>query len=176
TGLANRQHWEWTVERELERAARGEGGAAMLMVDIDDFKDVNDRYGHILGDEVLTTVAHALRDSVRAGDVAGRYAGDEFALVMPGADEATARQVAECCRRKVASLRFPGAPALRCTVSIGLAVTSGRGVDAKHWINQADEAMYRSKRGGRNRVSVHAVPVHGSSAAILPLPLPRRAG
>lgn len=170
TGLANRQHWEWNAEQQLARVARRECSAAMLMIDLDDFKTVNDRYGHILGDEVLTTVAHALRDSIRPGDIAGRYAGDEFALVMPGASEAAACVVAERFRRAVSELRFPGAPTFRCTVSVGLSVIDGPMPDVTHWISRADEAMYRSKRGGRNRVSVYKEIAAESSALIVPMP------
>jgi len=178
TGLANRQHWEWCAEQQLVRVARGECVAAMLMIDVDDFKAVNDRYGHLLGDEVLATVAGALRASVREGDIVGRYAGDEFALVMPGAGEAAAAAVAERFRAAVSGLRFPGAPTFHCTVSIGLAVLDAPVPDVADWIHRADQAMYRSKRGGRDRVTVHApAPATDEAPAlILPLPLPRRAG
>jgi diguanylate cyclase len=171
TGLANRQHWEWWVEQHLARVARGEGAAALMMIDVDHFKSVNDTYGHLLGDEVVTTVAQTLRATLRENDVAGRYAGDEFAVVMPATDVAAAREVAENLRRRVAALRFPGAPALRTTLSIGIAIADGDATGVNAWIHAADHAMYQSKRAGRDRATVAA-----AAAAAVPEPALRRAG
>ncbi len=177
TGLANRQHFEWNAERVLDRAKEGDGHAALLMIDVDEFKSINDRYGHLLGDEVIATVARTLRAAVRADDVAGRYAGDEFAVVLPHADAATAHTVAERFRRDVARLRFPGAPVLRCTVSVGVAIVGAgeTGVDLKRWIGSADDAMYVSKRSGRNRVTIAAADDDTPPPQQL-VPLARRAG
>lgn len=174
TGLANRQHWEWAAERELEAAREDCTPAAMLMIDIDDFKHVNDRYGHIRGDEVVTTVAQTLRAAILERHVAGRYAGDELAVVMPGTDEHEAHAVAEAFRRDVARLRFPGAPTLRCTVSVGVARLARERDSLKDWIDAADQAMYHSKRGGRNRVTLAPRIAETPGAAPVAL-LPRRA-
>lgn len=153
TGLATRQHWEWWAEKHWAVVAEGHGPAALVMIDVDHFKEVNDRYGHLLGDEVIATVAATLRQSLRAQDVGGRYAGDEFAIVMPGAGLAAAREVAERFRAAVSKLRFPGAPTLRCTVSIGIAIATEGRDGLKGWIHRADQALYESKGAGRNRVS-----------------------
>lgn len=152
TGLFNRQHWDWCAEQHLADAAKGRG-AALMMVDIDRFKEINDRHGHLFGDEVITTVAHTLRDSMRSHDAVGRYAGDEFAVVLPGVDAAAALAVAERFRRAVAKLHFPGVPALACSVSVGVAVFEP-GWNVKDWIRSADHALYESKRAGRDRVSL----------------------
>jgi diguanylate cyclase len=174
TSLANRQHWEWSAERQLDRARADATPAALVMIDVDDFKQVNDRYGHILGDEVITTVAHALRDAIRPRHIAGRYAGDEFAVVMPCTDEAEALAVAETFRRDVARLRFPGAPTLKCTVSVGVAMLAHERDAMKDWIDAADEALYDSKRAGRNRVTL-ARDIDDEPVAAPVALLPRRA-
>ena len=175
TGLANRQHWAWSAERALELARRDGTPAALLMIDVDEFKQVNDRYGHILGDEVVTTVAHTLRATIRPRHVAGRYAGDEFAVVMPCTDEHEAYEVAEAFRRDVARLRFPGAPTLKCTVSVGVAMLAHERDALKDWIDAADEALYDSKRAGRNRVTL-ARDIDDAPATAPVALLPRRAG
>lgn len=155
TGLANRQHWEWCAENHLaDTANTPDGSAALMMIDIDRFKAINDRYGHLFGDEVITTVAHTLRDAMRAHDAVGRYAGDEFAVALAGVDAPTAQAIAERFRRAVAKLRFPGAPLLDCSVSVGVAMLEP-GWDLKEWIRSADHALYESKRAGRNCVSLY---------------------
>lgn len=159
TGLPNRQHWEHLAELELERCQRTGRPASLLMIDVDAFKGVNDLYGHLVGDDAIVAVAHVLRDSIRAIDAAGRYAGDEFGIVLAEADLAGAFEVAERARARVEALRFETAPMLRVTVSIGVAELGQDNTDLKSWIHSADTALYRSKRAGRNRVMApHDIP------------------
>lgn len=166
TGLPNRQCWEKAAAAELERCLRTGRASALLIIDVDSFKSVNDLYGHLVGDEALVSVAHALRDSVRSIDTAGRYAGDEFGIVLAEADLAGAVEVAERARARIEALRFASAPLLRVTVSIGIAEAGGDIRELKTWIHEADTALYRSKRAGRNRVmSPHDIPRRRVAAA-----------
>lgn len=159
TGVANRRAlWE-KAERLIGRAAPRGAPLAVLMVDIDHFKSVNDRWGHGMGDRLLKAVAGALTDSVRTGDMVARVGGEEFAVLLPDADAATAAAVAERVRAAVALLQVEGDEgALSCTVSIGHA-TLAPGLPWERLIKAADEALYCAKRGGRNRVEAAAVPV-----------------
>jgi diguanylate cyclase len=151
TGLANRQHLDLALDAALERARREQRAATLMMIDVDGFKSVNDRDGHLAGDAMLVAVAQALRESVRGADLAGRYAGDEFTVLLPDADLACGMEVAERIRARVANLRL-GDAGRRCTVSIGVAELDAGMRDVRDWLNVADQALYQSKRSGRNRV------------------------
>lgn len=156
TGLANRRQFDAALEREWFRALRENAPLALLMVDVDHFKPMNDRFGHPVGDAVLVRVAQALRDNVRrAGDLAARYGGEEFAVILPHMAAEGAHETAEGVRRAVAALDLrdvvPGGWAL--TVSIGLAVLQPSAEARPSLLVQhADEALYRAKRNGRNRI------------------------
>ncbi|HEY6791371.1 MAG TPA: GGDEF domain-containing protein [Trebonia sp.] len=122
------------------------------MIDIDHFKKVNDTWGHLVGDQVLAAVAHSLAGQLRPYDIAGRFGGEEFAVLQLSTTEATARLVAERLRSCVsATSPLPGS-ALRVTVSIGVAVAIPVREDHRDLVAAADEAMYQAKRAGRNRV------------------------
>jgi diguanylate cyclase (GGDEF)-like protein len=125
-----------------------------MMVDVDNFKHFNDRYGHISGDRVLIAVAHALREYVRPTDLIARFGGDEFAILLPGIELAQAVQTAERLREQVAALSPPSL-STAVTVSIGVTVRIADD-DVSTLVNRADEAMYDAKTKGRNRVSVYA--------------------
>ncbi|MFI9007625.1 putative bifunctional diguanylate cyclase/phosphodiesterase [Actinosynnema sp. NPDC053489] len=149
TGLANRR----AVTRELERQLAGGGPGAMLLLDLDNFKDVNDLRGHAVGDRLMKTLAAALRSRLSPRRLIGRLGGDEFAVVLPGCTAADAARVAEELRDAVASLPLVGA-ARSLTVSTGVA-EYGPGDTWELVLANADLALYASKAAGRNRVTVY---------------------
>ena len=152
SGLLNRSQWEGAVNAALVRHCCDD--AVMLLIDIDQFKRVNDQHGHTTGDEVVKKVGAIIRGSLRDGDLAGRYGGDEFGLVLCGVDMHAAATVAERIRSNVACSLFERAPGLRCTLSIGLAPGRFGMGDAREWVKDADAALYRAKLAGRNRFVV----------------------
>jgi len=157
TGIPNRRAFDEALVREWERALRAGGPLSVVMADIDFFKRYNDRYGHLAGDACLRQVAAALKAGVRqGGDLAARYGGEEFVVVLPGADAAAARQVAESLRRRVEALALPHADnpgGAVVTISLGVATTQpARDQAPTALVDQADQALYRAKAGGRNRV------------------------
>ena len=123
---------------------------AVLFCDIDRFKQLNDQHGHLMGDDVLRRVSRIMSASVRRGDVAARYGGDEFGVLLHGADMETALEVAERIRERVAAL-WVGRGDAATTISIGVATLGDLG-DAEGLLASADRAMYAAKEGGRNRV------------------------
>ncbi|MBI5497288.1 MAG: sensor domain-containing diguanylate cyclase [Deltaproteobacteria bacterium] len=151
TGALNRRGLDLVLPEGLPRANDGEP-VSVIMVDLDDFKQVNDRYGHAVGDEALRRVALVLSGLLRVGDGVIRYGGEEFLLVLPGLEMARAIRVAERARAGVeAATLTVGASSIRLTVSIGVAAHRG-GEKRDDVIRRADEAMYAAKRAGKNRV------------------------
>ncbi|MGA9422503.1 MAG: diguanylate cyclase [Rhodanobacteraceae bacterium] len=150
--LLNRASWELAVSGVLDSHARSERSASLLMIDIDHFKCINDRYGHTVGDEVIRRIGAVIRCCLRECDVAGRYGGDEFGIVLSGADATTAGAIAERIRAGVAAAGFEQAKDLRCTLSIGIAQIGHDTCSARDWVAQADAAMYGAKLAGRNRL------------------------
>ena len=151
--LLNRTHWEEAVATVLERHGTHGINASLLMIDIDHFKQINDYYGHIVGDDVIGCVGAIIRRSMREGDLAGRCGGDEFGVVLTGVDAAIATQIAERIRASVHAATFEQAEDLRCTLSIGIAQVDAGTRDARDWIRQADAALYSAKLRGRNRLA-----------------------
>ncbi len=163
TGLYNRRYLDSTLERELARCKRDGNPLALILIDIDHFKQVNDTYGHQAGDEILLRLAAMLAGMARAGDVACRYGGEEFLLLMPTMPMASARERAEALRIAFEALEVPfGASKLKATVSIGIAAYPGQGTSADELIRSADTALYRAKNLGRNRVEVESEGVNKS--------------
>ena len=153
TGLANRRQCEDTLASELARLERFGGPLAVVVADLDWFKDVNDRYGHPSGDAVLREFAQLLRDLVRDVDLAGRWGGEEFLLILPGTDLAGGAQVAERVRLALAArivLSADGSP-IPVTASFGVAATPPASTAAELF-SAADAALYEAKRNGKNRV------------------------
>ncbi len=154
TGLLNHKSTVEELDRLLKSASRYGEPLAVVMADIDHFKDVNDRFGHQAGDRVLTAVSRVLASSVRAGDLCGRYGGEEFLLVLPKATAATATELAERLREAVAGLVLPELAGAGVTASFGVAAAdpAGQPVTADAVIRRADDELYRAKRDGRDRV------------------------
>jgi diguanylate cyclase (GGDEF)-like protein len=154
TGVANHGHFQETLYREVTRHGRSGERLVLLMVDLDDFKAVNDRYGHPAGDAVLKAVVARLLASVREMDTVSRYGGEEFAIVLPQSDAASGHRVAERLRAAVAESPIPaGLPdPFRLTVSIGLAVYPDDARTKGGLVECADKALYAAKRTGKNRV------------------------
>lgn len=168
TGLPNRRQFDEALRRELVRARRSGQGLALLMIDIDHFKLLNDALGHQAGDERLRDVAEALQAcAARATDIVARYGGEEFAAILPGASPAEALAVAEAMRAGVERLDLASpAPDGRVTVSIGAARLTEIESDAgERLVERADAALYDSKHGGRNRVTA-AWPVDESARSV----------
>ena len=158
SGLFNRRYFHVRIEEELERSRRHGIPLALLMIDIDDFKAVNDAHGHLAGDAVIKDAADIVRRAVRVFDVCTRFGGEEFAVIMPASSDESARAVAERIRARVAAYRTTAdhpIEGLRVSVSIGLAL-SEPGIAAHDLIERADAALYAAKRGGKNRVRSYA--------------------
>jgi diguanylate cyclase (GGDEF)-like protein len=153
TGLTNSRAFDEALERLLVNRADDEH-VAVLMLDLDHFKEFNDRYGHPAGDEALRVFAHLLASSVREHDVAARYGGEEFAVFLPGITASAAAEIAERIRERTESTIIPLGPGLtgHLTVSIGVAVAPDHGAQRVVLLKAADEALYRAKLAGRNQV------------------------
>ena len=155
TGLFNRRYMETHLGTLLEQAAARGKPLALLILDIDYFKSINDGHGHDAGDDVLREFSLRIRKSIRNIDLACRYGGEEFVIVMPETDIAVAAMVAERIRRRIATEPFAiqeGARHLDVTISIGIAALAGPADTAAAVLKRADTALYRAKRDGRNRV------------------------
>ncbi len=151
--LFNRPHLEKRLEEELERASRQGTPVSLLMIDIDEFKLINDTYGHVAGDVVIRGVADVLKRSIRLFDICGRYGGEEFAIVMPGSTLSSAWTTAERIRRRIEAYK-PDDRAyshIRVTASIGVS-QAANGSTARETIEMADKALYSAKRAGKNQV------------------------
>ena len=155
TGLFNRRYMETHLGTLVDQSAARGKPITVLVLDIDYFKAINDSYGHDAGDDVLREFSLRIRKATRNIDLACRYGGEEFVIVMPETDMAVATAVAERLRRRIATEPFAiqkGARHLEVTISIGIAALSGVGDDAATILKRADQALYRAKRDGRNRV------------------------
>jgi diguanylate cyclase (GGDEF)-like protein len=155
TDLYNRRFMEETLYRELRRAAREDGSVGVLMIDLDRFKALNDAFGHATGDVALRTVADYLKAGIRGGDVACRYGGEEFVVILPKASLADAVQRAEALRDGLRLLGDPsgeGVPTI--TISVGVAAFPDHGGSSDEVLAAADQALYLAKAEGRNRVAV----------------------
>lgn len=154
TGLPNRRYlWE-ALAAELMRARRKQTPLAVMLLDIDHFKQINDRWGHEAGDLVLKNVTHAIRAVVRGSDIVARHGGEEFVVVLPEAAEEIALARAEAVRAEIAGLQlaYGGKPLGAVTASVGIVVSHELRETAEGLVRIADEAMYEAKQGGRNRV------------------------
>ncbi len=155
TDLNNRRHFIELADNEIARATRHGRALSLCILDVDLFKPVNDRYGHISGDEVLRQIAGLLREQVRNDDIAARIGGEEFALLLPESDAEAARVFADRLREVIAATLFsPGGEPQHITVSIGIAALAENRDTRPTLMAAADTALYRAKSEGRNRVCV----------------------
>ena len=157
TGCFTRGHALDVVDAELRRARRSQTPVSMIMFDLDHFKDVNDRHGHLCGDAVLSAVGQRMKEVLRGSDLKSRYGGDEFLVLLPETPLHGARRVAETLRREIAERPVPwSGEALTITASFGLAQTRPGEVNVQAVIARADQALYRAKDDGRNCVRIAA--------------------
>ena len=155
TGLYNRRAWEELLSAEYKRNERNGGNAVLAMFDIDHFKRINDTHGHPAGDEVIRRVAETLNEVKREADIAGRYGGEEFGVVLVDTDIEGGRRFGERLRNAIEALQIPVAgEIIRFTVSVGLAEVGNYPKGYEYWLGLADQALYHAKENGRNRVSV----------------------
>lgn len=165
TGLPNKRSLELQINRDLARADRDKTWLSLVIVDVDYFKKVNDTYGHATGDQVLQAVGKSLARHLRAGDLAGRYGGEEFLLVLPGSNQIGARIAAERIRKALEAMVIEtDHGSLKVTASFGGAAVSGPGCLGlrDEIFSRADAALYEAKRAGRNRVVIHD-PAHAAT-------------
>jgi diguanylate cyclase (GGDEF)-like protein len=153
TGIWNRRYLRRQLPHEVERARTFNVPLSLLLFDIDDFKQINDSFGHVLGDVVLSELCGAVRETLRPTDSLARFGGDEFAVILPHTDLAGATTVADRVLRRIRGLAIPtdDEGSIRCSVSIGVAEYSRADPSAEELVRRADERLYQSKRQGKNR-------------------------
>jgi diguanylate cyclase (GGDEF)-like protein len=152
TGIKNRSFFDKIIEEYV----RSERGFSLVFLDIDHFKEVNDSYGHQIGDEVLKAVAFIIQSSCRDTDLCARYGGEEFAIIFPDLDSVTAARIAQDIRLAIKS-RAQEITGIPITISIGVAHHPSHAKNREEIIRAADSALYRSKEAGRDRVTVYEV-------------------
>jgi diguanylate cyclase (GGDEF)-like protein len=151
TGIFNRRYFELRIQEELERSRRFDSGMSVIMVDIDQFKRLNDEFGHLLGDEVLRQVSSIFSQQLRKIDVVCRYGGEEFAILLSQTSQLQAMGIAEKLRRMVDGWQFPGVPQ-PVTISVGVATCPNHGNTREELVKAADAGLYAAKQAGRNCV------------------------
>jgi diguanylate cyclase (GGDEF)-like protein len=161
TGLLNAVTWQQLAQRELARAQREKQSAALLIIDMDNFKLINDTHGHLIGDAVLKAVANCMTDELRGYDAVGRFGGEEFVALLADSDAVTAiavsdRILARVRKLSVATRDVEAEPVSGLSASIGIACYPEQGVEVEDLLHAADAALYRAKNAGRDRVEVHA--------------------
>lgn len=162
TGIFNRRFFELRIMEEIERARRYGTGMAVIMADIDQFKRLNDEFGHLLGDEVLRQVSSLFHQQLRKIDVVCRYGGEEFAILLTQTNAQQALAIAEKLRRLVEGWQFPGVPRT-VTISAGVAAFPAHGRSRDEMIRAADNGLYAAKQAGRNRVCLTSLAQNASS-------------
>ena len=161
TGLANRRSFDKMAQAQMSKATRYATSLSLLLLDLDNFKNVNDTWGHAVGDEVLKLASAALRSHIRDTDLAARYGGEEFAVLLPGLDVEAAAEIGNRVRQALANHRFmlrsTGQRIGQITISVG-AAAFGQDETLGQWVERADAALYKAKQSGRNRLIQAAVP------------------
>jgi diguanylate cyclase (GGDEF)-like protein len=157
TGAYTRGFAMAVMQRAVLKARGDAKPLGVLMLDLDHFKRINDAHGHARGDLVLKQTTHAVQSTLRAGDIVGRFGGEEFVILLPGADVKQATGAAERCRAAVETMKIPDAPYLSVTASVGVAAFPDHGEDLDGLLKASDRAMYAAKANGRNRIeTAHA--------------------
>jgi diguanylate cyclase (GGDEF)-like protein len=164
TGIFNRRFFELRIVEEVERARRYNTGMAIIMADIDQFKRLNDEFGHVLGDEVLRQVSSLFNQQLRKIDVVCRYGGEEFAILLTQTDANLAMNIADKLRKLVENWQFPGVPRT-VTISAGAAAFPEHGSNRDELVKSADAALYAAKQAGRNRVCLGTLACGHASGA-----------
>lgn len=156
TGLLNRTYWESCLQAEYKRWTRSQHSSSLVMLDIDHFKNVNDSYGHMVGDEVIRHLSTLIRKHVRETDISGRYGGEEFTILLSDTSVKNAYVFSERLRRAVdaAVVKYNDIE-LKYTISLGVAEVEPSIKNYEAWIECADAALYQSKESGRNKVTLH---------------------
>ena len=159
TNLFNRMHWEKCLESEYNRWMRSENESSLVMIDIDHFKKINDGYGHLAGDHVIRHISALIRSHVRTTDIAGRYGGEEFAILLSDTNLNNAEIFTERLRLDIAKaiVKYNDID-IKYTVSMGIAEVNPTIESYEAWIACADAALYKSKSNGRNQTSLHPTP------------------
>jgi len=152
TGLPNRRHADSYLQQQVDIAQRRKRAGTLALADVDHFKRINDAHGHALGDVVLQQTTRAIQSTLRSDDIVGRFGGEEFVVLLPGADVGQALGAAERCRAAIESMEIPGAPYVRVTASVGVAAFPEHGAELDRLLRASDQAMYRAKANGRNRI------------------------
>jgi diguanylate cyclase (GGDEF)-like protein len=163
TGLLNSSTWETEASIEVTRALRTQAPLAVALIDIDHFKAVNDTHGHLVGDKVLRAVTGAIREQLRTYDLAGRFGGEEFVVLLPNAGESAAMGIAERLRKHVQTMAIPvsddeSGPCVTLTISVGVAALNSHTRELIDLTSAADGAMYVAKQSGRNRTQLAQCP------------------
>jgi len=153
TGLLNHGAWKDLLQVEFSKCQAYSQSATIALIDIDHFKDINDTHGHIIGDDVLKQLSVELVKNLRDTDLAGRYGGDEFCVILPNTQLLQATEILERLRQTVNGLRDQRIPGLSISLSIGIATYESRFTDAGMWLNEADKALYAAKSTGRNKIN-----------------------
>jgi diguanylate cyclase (GGDEF)-like protein len=155
TQLYNRGYWQDRLEQEFNRFVRNTSPCSLVMFDIDHFKKVNDTYGHPAGDKIISLVGETLRKIMRKTDIAGRYGGEEFAVILVDTDAAHAQGFCERLRTAIEAIK-PVVEGIEIpfTISLGIAELDEQTASAKEWLANTDQALYQSKHGGRNQTQL----------------------
>ena len=158
TGLHNHGSWKDLLQLSFLQSRESRSPATLALIDIDHFKQINDTYGHIVGDCVLRQLSKALKDNLRAQDLAGRYGGDEFCIILPNSSLHQAQEIMERLRRVFCNYQHADEPELQISVSLSIGLASCRPEfqNASIWLNEADKALYIAKNTGRNKICVGA--------------------
>ncbi|APC17965.1 diguanylate cyclase AdrA [Pseudomonas frederiksbergensis] len=158
TGLLNHGTWKDLLQIKFHECQQQRVQATIALIDIDHFKSINDTYGHIVGDTVLRQLSAELKRNLRESDLAGRYGGDEFGVILPNMPLEQATGVMERLREVFGNYRNPQVPELQVSLSIGLATNQMSFTDAVMWLNAADKALYAAKNTGRNKINIALTP------------------